>query len=616
MMGNVLQEYLVSLGFAVNQNQLRQFQNTLAGVSRQVEAHTAGLVRSYTGAAAAVSSAILGITGATVGLLDQTSKADLEYQKFALRMFMTTDSAKRMKIALDAMGESIEDIAWFPELRERYHEFMQEQKGMMPPGSFEDQMRRIRDIRNEFARFSIIMNYGAQWVGHNLMKHLNVPIGEFQRWLIGVNDWLKENMPVWSDKIAFFFAEVIKLGGSAGRVVKDLAAAIGRVWEALSPKEQLLVATGGLIWLFSVSPFARATGMILGIIAAIDDLYAYIDGRKSSKALSPVWHHLLDVGRELKAVFKDMTDGVNAFFEAILPQKWMSTFNFLDDMTFKLAQAARYARIVMVGLQSEWFRWDMSEEGRAEWEKYQNKLMLLNRQAERAEARHEREMNMTPEERMRRWQGKDVSAPGRATGSATDLEKRTMAFLIAKGVDPKKAAAVAGNIWAESSFQPGAIGDSGESVGLFQHNARAGRRQKLRDYAKAHGSTEFDPMMQLGYAMTEPEWEEAMVAMNRETTMHGMARAFMEKFEKPAIMELGERGSFADQAYQNWLSAGSPGGPVGPQSFNTTVGSVNVYVANTNATPEEIAKAVKEQLYAEQAWSNARMMREAGTVYG
>ena len=36
MMGNVLQEYLVSLGFAVNQNQLRQFQNTLANVSRQV----------------------------------------------------------------------------------------------------------------------------------------------------------------------------------------------------------------------------------------------------------------------------------------------------------------------------------------------------------------------------------------------------------------------------------------------------------------------------------------------------------------------------------------------------------------------------------------------------
>lgn len=614
MTGNVLQEYLVSLGFAVNQAQLRQFQNTLANVSRQVESHTAGLVRSYVGAAAAVSSAILGITGATVGLLDQTSRADLEYQKFALRMFMTTDAAKRMKIALDAMGESIEDIAWFPELRERYQEFMQEQKGLMPPGNFEDQMRRIRDIRNEFTRFTIIMNYGAQWVGSNLVKYLNVPIGEFQRWLIGVNDWLKENMPVWSDKIAYFFSEMIKLGKSAWSVMEDLAGAVGRLWDALSPKEHLLVAAGGLVWLFTVSPFARAVGMVLGLTAAIDDFYGYIDGKKSSQTLAPIWHNMLDLTKELKNIFKDLTAGVGDFFEALLPVKWSSIFDFLDDMTFKLAQAARIARIVITGLKAEPYRWDNSPEGQAKWNESQERLRVLNEQYDQADARHEREMKMSPEERMKRWQRQDVSAAGRASGTASEREQQAMAFLISHGVTPKKAAAVLGNIWSESSMIPDVVGDNGSSIGYFQHNKE--RRDALRKFAARKGTSETDPITQLEYAMTEPEWDEAMAAMNRESTMHGMARVFMEKFEKPAIMKLGSRGSFADQAYQNWQNAGAPGGPVGPQSFNTTVGSLNVYVANTNATPEEIAKAVKEELYAEQAWSNARMMREAAGVFG
>ena len=609
MTGNILSEYLVSLGFSVNQNQLRQFQNTLAGVSRQVESHTAGLVRSYTGAAAAVSSAILGITGATVGLLDQTAKADLEYQKFALRMFMTTDSAKRMKIALDAMGESIEDIAWFPELRERYHEFMQEQKGMMPPGSFDDQMRRIRDIRNEFARFTIIMNYGAQWVGHNLMKYLNVPIGEFQRWLIGVNDWLKENMPVWSDKIAYFLTKVISLGENAGKAINDL-------WNALSPREKLLTGVGGLVWLFSKSAFARAVAKILAVTAAIDDLYGFVEGKDSSKILSPVWNQLLTISKDLNGTIGLLKQSIRDLFDAMLPENWFSISGFWETINAWFGSMARLASVVALTFSTLPYSFGSDPETKKKYDAINKKIQDILDSEERATRQFREDMSMPYEERQRVRQNRFLSASGRATGSATDLEKKTMAFLVSRGVDPKKAAAVAGNIWAESSFQPGAIGDSGESVGLFQHNARAGRRQKLRDYAKAHGSTEFDPMMQLGYAMTEPEWDEAMAAMNRETTMHGMARAFMEKFEKPAIMELGARGSFADQAYQNWLSAGSSGGPVGPQSFNTTVGSLNVYVANTNATPEEIAKAVKEELYEEQAWSNARMMREAGTVFG
>ena len=609
MMGNVLQEYLVSLGFSVNQNQLRQFQNTLSNVSRQVESHTAGLVRSYTGAASAVASALMGITGATVALLDQTAKADLEYQKFALRMFMTTDSAKRMKIALDAMGESIEDIAWFPELRERYNEFMREQKGMMPPGSFEDQMRRIRDIRNEFSRFSIIMNYGAQWVGHNLVKYLNMPIGRFQRWLIEVNDWLKENMPVWSDKVAYFFSKIITLGENAGKAVNDL-------WNALSPREQLLTGVGGLVWLFSKSAFARAVAKILAVTAAIDDFYGYIGGKESSVTLAPIWHHLLSMTKDLKGTLDSLKQSIDDLFETLAPGKWLGIGDFWDGLVVRLGIGGRLAAMAALQLSAQVYRFSDDPVNKAKYDKIQKQIEQIEQSGRDALSQYEEDRKLPYEERLRRYRERDLSASGGRGGTVSERERLAMQYYIANGVDPLDAAAAVGNFYQESGLDPTIVNPTSGAYGVMQLLS-PDRVAEFKKYADKQHKPLSDYMTQIEFSMTEPRWQKAMREMQNASSLSEKTKIFSRIYEAPGFEEenLSRRNSFSGQVYQNWLTD-SHSNAVGPQSFNTTVGSLNVYVANTNATPEEIAKAVKEELYAEQAWSNARMMREAGTVYG
>lgn len=307
---NTIKEYLVGLGFSVDQPTYRKFKQTLDDASREVESHTADWAKSYVRAAVTITTALTGITVATAGLLEKISQADLEYKKFALRMYMGADAAKKMKIATDALGESLDDIAWIPELRQRYAALVKQEGQMQPGGDFEQQMKRLRDIRFEFTRLRVEMVYGSQWVGQYLMKYLNSPISSFHGWMQRLNDYITEKMPIWTEKVARFLTTMVNLGGSAWRALTNIGEAIKNLWDRLPDsikKKGLLAALLGFAFL--PGPL-QAVRILTTLIALVDDFYAYIDGRKSSKTLAPIWRNLLIELTEIKNTF-------GAIFEAI-----------------------------------------------------------------------------------------------------------------------------------------------------------------------------------------------------------------------------------------------------------------------------------------------------------
>ena len=90
----------------------------------------------------------------TVGLsivatADKIATTDQEYRLFGQRMFMDTQHAKALKIALDALHEPLEAIAFDPELHGRFEELQSLrallQGPMLGGASFAVTMRQIRD---------------------------------------------------------------------------------------------------------------------------------------------------------------------------------------------------------------------------------------------------------------------------------------------------------------------------------------------------------------------------------------------------------------------------------------------------------------------------------------
>jgi peptidoglycan hydrolase-like protein with peptidoglycan-binding domain/lysophospholipase L1-like esterase len=106
-------------------------------------------------------------------------------------------------------------------------------------------------------------------------------------------------------------------------------------------------------------------------------------------------------------------------------------------------------------------------------------------------------------------------------------------FFTSKGLTPEQAAGIAGNIKAESEFNPMAIGDSGKAKGLAQW--RDNRRKKLEKWTAQNGLDADSVDGQLKYLWWELNNSEknALSKLKQQKTPSDAAYAFAKYFERP-----------------------------------------------------------------------------------
>lgn len=307
-MDETLKSYLVALGFTVNSASYNRFQEALRAADNQIKANTTRWVANFAHAGTAIVSTLATISAATVELLDRTAQADLGYQKFAMRMYMARDAAKQFKIVTDAMGESYTDIAWNPELNQRYKWLMGEASKLQAllPGDAEQQFRRIRDIKAEFTLMKIEMTYGLQLVSLSIAKHLNIPLKEGDSLLRKINDYIQVNMANWADNIALGLVEIWELAEPVGRAIEDVVDALNGLWNAVSPETRGWATAAAGFTAFLFAPGWLKAIMLIGVaVLLIDDFYAYLDGRKSFAA--PVWEKVISMFERLRDIIRSTT---------------------------------------------------------------------------------------------------------------------------------------------------------------------------------------------------------------------------------------------------------------------------------------------------------------------
>src|ERR1700691_3330505 len=107
----VLQEFLVSLGWKIDTPGLVRLKSTLQDVNKQVEDHTGRITKLFIGMGTGIAATYVAVATATASLMDRVAQSDLGFQLQAMRMMMSTDAAKRLTIATDALGHSLNEIA-------------------------------------------------------------------------------------------------------------------------------------------------------------------------------------------------------------------------------------------------------------------------------------------------------------------------------------------------------------------------------------------------------------------------------------------------------------------------------------------------------------------------
>lgn len=317
---------MVALGVQVDNPSVSKAKAVLKDIEGEVQKRTSSMAANYAKATTVIVSSLISIGAATVDLMNKVAQADLGYEKFALRMYMAKDAAKQFKIVTDAMGESIEDIAWIPELNQRYQTLMKEAKGMELPGGASNQLQYIRDIRFEFTRLKVEATYGLQWVGYYLFKYLMEPITGTKFGLKEINDWIQRKMPEWADKIARFLVMVWNLASAAFRALKDLGEALKTIWDSMPSWLKSLIAVGAAIAIAITAPVTTALASITALVLMIEDFYAYIDGRKSNPQLAPIWDKLIDYAYKLNRYWAGTVIFIEEFNRSVSKFGWSGIF--------------------------------------------------------------------------------------------------------------------------------------------------------------------------------------------------------------------------------------------------------------------------------------------------
>jgi hypothetical protein len=168
------------------------------------------------------------------------------------------------------------------------------------------------------------------------------------------------------------------------------------------------------------------------------------------------------------------------------------------------------------------------------------------------------------------------SGPPDPNSPAGQVAHRTAAFWSAQGYTPEQVAGImAGGPGAESGFNPGAAGDGGTSVGLYQHHA-----ERMAELKKRYGPNPTEAQ-QHEFAAWEisPQGTHAHVgaALKNAKTPEEAAAIWTREFERPkdTAGEIARRSSVAGR----YLGYGIPTQAAAPV--------VAAPVANPNAGPRE-----------------------------
>lgn len=222
----VLKSYLVNLGFQVNQPELRKFEVGLKDAAGLVESATTGVVKSLIKWQVAGITAFTGISGAVIGMADQVATADQRYRLLGLRMMMSTEQARKMQVSLDALGVSLEEAIWDPELRARFIEMgeLQDKLATKLGTNFKANMVAIRDVKQRFQELRIEFEYVSMAFVSKLAEVLGPQLTLLQAKFESFTAYVIEHIPEWSDEFSTVLIPILR---QTWEILKEVGSALG-----------------------------------------------------------------------------------------------------------------------------------------------------------------------------------------------------------------------------------------------------------------------------------------------------------------------------------------------------------------------------------------------------
>jgi hypothetical protein len=239
--GIPITSYLVRLGFSEDTASYGRFAHSLRGASSLVSGEYLEMGKKVVEFQAAAVGAFAAIGLTVIGMAEKTAKADQEYRLLALHMFTTKNVAREFKVALDALGQPLENVMWDPELAARFNKLVEDQRRVVTGlgGTFDANMVKIRDVSFEFTRLGTFIETGLiPMIVNDLANLFGTDADGLLAKLQAFNEWFMTNMP----EIAATISADLK------PVLDDVVVVMESLWDFT---KQVLITFTDLIGLIS-----------------------------------------------------------------------------------------------------------------------------------------------------------------------------------------------------------------------------------------------------------------------------------------------------------------------------------------------------------------------------
>lgn len=283
-MAETLKEYLVKLGWNVDELGLRKAEDAIDNFGGKADTAIGKITGGFVSATLAVGEFLFAAVSSMTRILDATAQADLAVERFARRMWTTEESARSFLSALDAMDADYQDIFYMtPEEYKRFMDLRDLGNSLKAPVGLQEGLKLVRDIRGEFQKLKVTVNYATQWVSYYLTKMLGTDLENILNGFKNFNDWIRNNIPVATEKIAKFLTIIYKMGKTAINTLAWLYESFKDFFDMLSPKAKTAgAAILGFVGLLKLGPIGAFIAGLLALLLILDDISVWMQGGKSA----------------------------------------------------------------------------------------------------------------------------------------------------------------------------------------------------------------------------------------------------------------------------------------------------------------------------------------------
>jgi hypothetical protein len=314
MSQDVIQEYLVSLGFKVDKSQFAAFNESMNQVGKTVSKNVTGITADLFKLQFGITSGMLAIGSAAVVAADKFADFNTSMRLGAMHSFMTQKEFTKLNDALKVTGATLQDMTWDPILRKQGLQIMDDTGRMLDmlgaKGAFAAQ--GIADLKFEFGRFTHELDYLQKFVITDLFGKLfpgSDPLTKFRE----LNEYLISHLPEISAAINTVLVPALQ---DAWEILKEFVEMGREAWVTFQQIVGILTGDSGL----------DGTAITLGTISdtmhhltsgALEFTHAMLDAEKVVAHLALA---LADIGTghfgaaaaQIQDAFKSLTPGAGA----------------------------------------------------------------------------------------------------------------------------------------------------------------------------------------------------------------------------------------------------------------------------------------------------------------